>query len=132
RGVIGLLTTSPDGAYVTDSAAAGSAMSTGFKVPNGSISTTADGTPRRTIMEAAKAAGKRIGLVTTAPVYDATPAAFAAHAKSRRDSQPLVDQLLALEPEVLMGGGAEYFLPERVPSGKRTDGKDVVAAFRAK
>ena len=30
--------------------------------------------------------GKRIGLVTTATIYDATPAAFSIHAKSRRDS----------------------------------------------
>jgi alkaline phosphatase len=82
-------------------------------------------------MQAAKAAGKRIGLVTTATVYDATPAAFALHAKSRRDSQALVDQLLALEPDVLMGGGREYFLPEQA-GGKRKDGKDIIAAFRAR
>ena len=83
-------------------------------------------------MEAAKAAGKRIGQVTTATVYDATPVAFAVHSKSRRDSQSLVDQLLALEPDVLMGGGAEYFLPEGAHGGKRKDGKDVIAAFRAR
>ena len=62
----------------------------------------------------------------------ATPAAFSLHAKSRRDSQALVDQFLALEPDVLMGGGADYFLPEGVPRGKRKDGKDVIAAFRTK
>jgi alkaline phosphatase len=83
-------------------------------------------------MEAAKAAGKRIGLVTTAAVYDATPAAFALHARTRRDSQALVDQLLALEPDVLMGGGADYFLPDSAPGGKRKDGRDVIAAFRAR
>ena len=132
QGTLGLLTTSPHGAYVTDSAAAASAMSTGVKVANGSISVTPDGTSPSTVMEAAKAAGKRIGLVTTATVYDATPAAFAVHAKSRRDSQALVDQLLALEPDVLMGGGREYFLPEQAAGGKRKDGKDVIAAFRAR
>jgi alkaline phosphatase len=132
QGVMGLLTTSPHGAYVTDSAAAASAMSTGVRVANGSISMTPDGASPATVMEAAKAAGKRIGLVTTATVYDATPAAFALHAKSRRDSQVLVDQLLALEPDVLMGGGSEYFLPEQVAGGKRKDGKDIIAAFRAK
>ena len=132
QGTMGLLTTSPHGAYVTDSAAAASAMSTGLKVANGSISITPDGRSPSTVMEAAKATGKRIGLVTTATVYDATPAAFAVHAKSRRDSQALVDQLLALEPDVLMGGGREYFLPEPVAGGKRKDGKDIIAAFRAK
>ena len=132
QGTLGLVTTSPHDSYVTDSAAAASAMSTGVKVVNGSVSVAPDGSSPRTVMEAAKAAGKRIGLVTTATVYDATPAAFAVHAKSRRDSQALVDQLLALDPDVLMGGGADYFLPKGVPGGKRTDGKDVTAAFRAK
>jgi len=132
QGVMGLLTTSPHGPYVTDSAAAASAMSTGFKVANGSISITPDGMSPPTVMQAAKAAGKRIGLVTTATVYDATPAAFALHSKSRRDSQALVDQLLALEPDVLMGGGRDYFLPDSVAGGKRKDGKDIIAAFRAR
>jgi alkaline phosphatase len=131
-GALGLLVTSPHDGYVTDSAAAASALATGFKVANGAVSITPDGKSPRTVMEAAKTAGKRIGLVTTATVYDATPAAFALHAKSRRDSQALVDQLLALEPDVLMGGGADYFRPEGSPGGKRKDGKDVVAAFRAK
>src|SRR5262245_17934173 len=132
QGAMGLLVTSPHGAYVTDSAAAASAMSTGFKVVNGAVSITPDGRSPRTVMEAAKSAGKRVGLVTTAAVHDATPAAFALHAKSRRDSQALVDQLLALEPDVLLGGGAEFFLPVGTSGGKRKDGKDVIAAFRAK
>lgn len=86
QGTLGLLSTQPHGPYVTDSAAAASAMSTGFKVENGAVSITPDGRPQKTLMQAAKAAGKRIGLVTTATVYDATPAAFAVNAKSRRDS----------------------------------------------
>lgn len=131
-GSLGLLSTQPYGVYVTDSAAAASAMSTGHKVVNGAVSITPDGKPQKTLMQAAKAAGKRIGLVTTATVYDATPAAFAVNAKSRRDSQVLVDLLFALEPDVLLGGGAEYFLPAGAAGGKRKDGKDIIAAFRAK
>jgi len=132
HGSLGLLSTHPHGAYVTDSAAAASAMSTGHKVANGAVSITPDGKRQRTVMQAAKAAGKRIGLVTTATVYDATPAAFAVSANSRRDYQALVDGLLAFEPDVLLGGGADFFLPKGQPGGKRTDGKDVIAAFRAK
>jgi alkaline phosphatase len=131
-GTLGLIATSPHDAYVVDSAAAASAMSTGLKVENGSVSVTPDGKSVRTAMQVAKTAGKRIGLVTTATVYDATPAAFSINARSRRDSQALVDQLLALEPEVLMGGGADYFIPEGTPGGKRKDGRDIIAAFRGK
>ena len=42
------------------------------------------------------------------------------------------DQYLQLEPDVLLGGGADYFLPAKVGGGKRKDGADVIAAFRAK
>jgi alkaline phosphatase len=68
-GSLGLLNTSPSGPYVTDSAAAASAMSTGRKVANGAVSVTPDGKPLPTVMGIAKSSGKRIGLVTTAAVY---------------------------------------------------------------
>jgi alkaline phosphatase len=131
EGVLGILTTSAANAYVTDSAAAATAMATGVKAPLGVLSTTAAGEPLPTVMGVAKAAGKRIGLVTTAALYDATPAAFSVHARSRGEYQSIVAQYLALEPEVLMGGGADYFLPTGA-GGKRTDGRDLIAAFRAK
>ncbi len=132
EGSLGLASTYSSDAYVTDSAAAGSAMSTGHKVKNGAVAVTPDGKAVRTVMEAARANGKRIGLVTTARVYDATPTAFSIHAASRAESQALVDQYLVLEPDVLMGGGADYFLPAGVPGGSRNDGRDLIAAFRGK
>lgn len=132
EGVSGMLSTSPADAYVTDSAAAASAMSTGFKVNNGAISITPDGRPQRTLMQSAKSAGKRIGMVTTAQIYDATPAAFSVNAPSRRDYQAIVDRFAELEPDVLMGGGADFFVPQGQPGGKRKDGKDVIAQFRGK
>jgi alkaline phosphatase len=131
-GAFGTLSTNPRDAFVTDSAAAASAMSTGVKVDNFAVSMTPDGKPHRTIMEAAKAAGKKIGLVTTAEIYDASPAAFSVHAKNRREAQSIVDQYLAMEPDVLIGGGRDYFLPKSVLGGKRNDGKDVIAAFAQK
>ena len=131
-GVLGLLSTASHDSMVTDSAAAGSAMSTGVKVNNGSIAMAPDGSPRRTVMQAAKAAGKRIGLVTTAEIHDATPAAFAVNAKNRRDGQSIVDQYLVMEPDVLIGGGRDFFLPKGTPGGKRADGRDIVAAFAQK
>ena len=132
KGTLGLLTTDSADSIVTDSAAAASAMSTGQKTNNGMAGVTPDGKPVRTVMEAARARGKRIGLVTTATVHDASPTAFSVHAKSRRESQSIVDQYYALEPDVLMGGGRDYFLPKGTGGGKRTDGRDVIAAFGAK
>jgi len=132
EGALGLLSTAPSDAYIVDSAASASAMSTGHKVNNFVVAVTPDGRAVPTLMEVAKAHGKRTGLVTTATVYDATPAAFSLHATTRGDSQGLVDQYLALEPYVLMGGGADFFLPVGAPGGKRKDGKDIIQAFRTK
>lgn len=133
KGSLGLLITSPANAYITDSAAAASAMSIGAKVNNGAIAVTPDGNASRpTLMETARARGKRIGLVSTATIYDASPAAFSVHAKVRSDSQAIVDQYLNLEPDVLMGGGRDFFLPAGKDGGNRRDGRDMVAAFRAK
>ena len=131
-GHFGLMTSHPANAYITDSAAAASAMSTGFKVNNGAISITPDGQRPATLAQVAKAQGKRIGLITTATVYDASPAAFSVHSQSRRDSENIVSQYLALEPDLLMGGGAEYFLPKGVEGGKRLDGKNMIQLFASK
>lgn len=131
-GYFGLMTSHPANAYITDSAAAASAMSTGFKVNNGSISITPDGQRPATLAQVAKAQGKRIGLITTATVYDASPAAFSVHSQSRRDSESIVNQYFALEPDLLLGGGAEYFLPKSVDGGKRLDGKNMIEQFASK
>jgi alkaline phosphatase len=120
QGTMGFLTTHPYEAFATDSAATATAMSTGVKATVGAIGVGPDGKPVRTAAEVAKAQGRRIGLLTTAEVYDASPAAFSVHAKSRRDSASIVSQYLALEPDVLMGGGADQF-----PA-------PVLAAFQAK
>ena len=132
EGNVGLLAVHSADSFVTDSAAAATALSTGYKTTNGMAGVTPDGKAVRTVMEAAKASGKRIGLITTAAVHDASPTAFAVHAASRRDGQSIIDQYLALEPDVLMGGGRDFFLPKGKGGGKRTDGRDMLAAFAAK
>jgi alkaline phosphatase len=132
KGQFQLMKTESANYYVTDSAAAASAMSIGYKVNNGAISITPDGKSPPTLLERAKVSGKRIGLITTAPIYDASPAAFSVHAKSRRDSESIVSQYLDLAPEVLMGGGLNYFLPSTQPGSKRKDDKNVIQDFKSK
>ncbi|HSQ05990.1 MAG TPA: alkaline phosphatase, partial [Burkholderiales bacterium] len=79
QGTLGLMSTYPANAMVTDSAAAASAMSTGHKTNNDMAGVTPDGKAVQSLMEAAKGSSRRIGIVTTATVYDASPAGFAAH-----------------------------------------------------
>ena len=132
RGSIGFLTTHSHEAFATDSAATASAMSTGVKTTVGAIGVGPDGRPERTAVEVAKAQGKRIGLVTTAEIYDASPAAFSVHTRDRANYADIVDQYLALEPDVMLGGGSDQFLPEGTRGGKRKDRRDVLSAFVGK
>jgi alkaline phosphatase len=132
KGNYQLMKTESANYFVTDSAAAASAMSIGYKVNNGAISVTPDGSSPPTLMRRAKDYGKRIGLISTAPIYDASPAAFSVHAKSRRDNESIVNQYLELQPDVLLGGGYDYFLPNTEPGGKRQDGKNMIKAFQDK
>jgi alkaline phosphatase len=59
--------------------------------------------------------GTSLGLVTTADVFDATPAANAVHTASRGMGTGIVDQYLddrhLTGLKVLMGGGRKWFLP---------------------
>lgn len=59
--------------------------------------------------------GKALGIVTTADVFDATPAAMAVHTANRGAGSGIVDQYLddrgRTGLHVLMGGGRKWFLP---------------------
>ena len=59
--------------------------------------------------------GKALGIVTTADVFDATPAANAVHTSARGNGTGIVDQFLDDRDltglTVLMGGGRKWFLP---------------------
>lgn len=99
--------TSSADSTITDSAAAATAMATGYKVNNGVISVArpGDGRELQTVLEQASAAGKATGLVTTTYISHATPAAFAAHEPSRGNyGQIAQDYLGQTRPNVLFGG----------------------------
>ena len=128
--VTGLVATDPAGGLVTKSDAAATALAAGVKTAIGRLGTAPDGRPLPTILEAARAAGMPAGLVTSAAIYDATPAAFVAHVDRRRDYRAVVEQLAGSGVELLAGGGVEWFLPEPA-GGVRDDGRDLLAEARA-
>ena len=72
--------------------------------------------------------GKALGLVTTADVFDATPAANAVHTSSRGSGTGIVDQYLDDRKltglTVLMGGGRKWFVPASTPGSARGDKTD--------
>lgn len=105
--IIGTSKTYSANSSVTDSAAGGTAIATGYKTNNGVVSVTpgSKGKPVATLLEAGKLAGKSTGIVTTKYWFDATPASFASHATSRTDYNEISSQMLNQHPDVLLGGG---------------------------
>ncbi|MBC7436859.1 MAG: alkaline phosphatase [Bdellovibrionales bacterium] len=72
--------------------------------------------------------GKALGIVTTADVFDATPAGNAVHTSNRGAGTGIVDQYLddrgLTGLSVLMGGGRKWFLPGSTPGSARGDRTD--------
>lgn len=90
---------------ITDSAAGGTALSSGYKTNNGFVGITPNKTPRANILEAAKSVGKAVGIVSTAEWPHATPASYTAHAESREDYYNIYKQIENKELDVVLGAG---------------------------
>jgi alkaline phosphatase len=146
-------------AQVTDSAPSMSAYMTGVKTNNEVIAMTPDtkaieptkdltgncgannGKAARTLLEIAKERGMGTGVVTTTRVTHATPAATYSHVCHRDAENDIAAQLVpggagynaALRDgvDVVLGGGSQFFVPKD-GGGKRVDGRNLVAEFKAK
>jgi alkaline phosphatase len=82
--------------------------------------------PKESIFDIARARGKSVGVVTTTHVTDATPAAFLSHVPTRKMETEIAAQQLAKTPDVILGGGAKFFGPERA------DGRNLLADYCAR
>ena len=102
---------------VTDSAASGTSMMSGYKTYNASINVLVDGSQVVPIGRSLQAAdGFKVGLVTSVPVTHATPACAYANNVTRKDYQDIGRDLIGLPSsahrgkplqgvDVLLGGG---------------------------
>ena len=90
---------------VTDSAAAATAIACGEKTRNGAVGLDAQGRRLVSVAEAARDAGKAVGIVTTVTINHATPAGFYGHRTSRGDGYGLGLDLLASGFDYFAGGG---------------------------
>jgi alkaline phosphatase len=105
---------------VTDSAAAASAWATGEKTYNGAVSVDLEGNPLAVLGAEAKQSGRATGLVTTAQVTDATPAAFFSATADRGDQDDIARQYVEVtKPDVVLGGGEDWWLPAGSPGAYR-------------
>jgi len=119
----GMVMTSSLDAIVTDSSPGMSNYVTGNKAANNQEGVFPDDTadafdnPRVEYLSEYlhRTQGKALGIVTTADVFDATPAANAVHTSNRGNGTGIVDQFLddrgLTGLSVLLGGGRKWFLP---------------------
>jgi alkaline phosphatase len=118
----------------TDSAAAATALATGYKTANGCLGITAtrraglvvgDTTIRTNIMERAEARRKSTGVVTSVPISHATPAGYLVHAAERGDYTDIARQMFASAADVIIGCGHPEATNEPPPkSAAPTYGSD--------
>ena len=85
----------------TDSAAAATALSTGYKTKNGMIGKDKNGDNLKIMGELVLEKGKQLMVMSNYSIYDATPAAFTAHATDRELSTTIQEQQAALGALVL-------------------------------
>ena len=129
EGAIGVMTTHAADSLSTDSAAAATAMANGCKANIGGLGICADGTIPTSAMDLAKQRGMNLAVITTATIYDSSPAAFLCHVPNRRDYPAILNRYLEMGPMVLMGGGKDQFVRKDPPNNPGPDKTDMFAAF---
>jgi alkaline phosphatase len=91
--------------------------------------------PGQSIARQAQAAGKAIGFVNSSTVTEPGTGAFLASTSDRDNHADIAAQMLDARPQVIMGGGEQWFLPRGVMGihgpGGRADGRDLIAEARA-
>ena len=147
-----LVRTYSTNAQVPDSANTATAMVTGVKTRNGALSVRGDqfldvcdgsATPPATLVELAEDRGMATGIISTARITHATPAATFAHSASRQweldtvlpeeavaaGCEDIASQLLSFDRgdglDIVLGGGRQAFLPEEA-GGRRGDGRNLM------
>ncbi len=122
---IGFSKTQSSNNYITDSAAGGTALSSGQKTYNGAIGVNADSIPIQTILEMAEEKGLATGLVSTSAITHATPASYIAHQKSRASYEQIAADFMKTDIDVFIGGGYKHF-------SQRADKRDLILELQQK
>lgn len=136
---LAVITTSGYDSIVTDSANSASAYATGHKsvvnamgVYENCTKDPLDDPKVENIIELVKRTrGMATGIVSTANITDATPAAMLTHTRRRAEQNYIAADMLteSHRPDVIMGGGSRHFLPQETAGSKRKDNTDVIKGF---
>jgi alkaline phosphatase len=121
--VSGLQKTFSSDNYITDSAAAGTAMASGKKTKNGVIGLDSQGNPAKSILDIAEEHGLATGMVAVTTITDATPASFVAHDASRSNAENIAKDFLNTGIDLFIGGGYDFF-------AKRSDKLNLIDSLK--
>ena len=103
-------------AFITDSAASGTAIACGEKTLNGVIGMDKSRTRKlESIAKVAKKSGRKVGIVTSITINHATPAAFYANNPSRSNYYNIALDLVNSDFDYFGGGGAAAHNNEKAP-----------------
>ncbi|MBR5982091.1 MAG: alkaline phosphatase [Bacteroidales bacterium] len=109
---------------ITDSGAAGSAIACGQKFNVGEISYSESGNQPKSIAKIAKEKGLKVGIISTAPMNHATPAAFYANQQTRKNYYQIGLQLPESNFDFFGGGG---LLKQ---TGNKKEEKDLMTLYQ--
>jgi alkaline phosphatase len=116
----GFATTFSANSGITDSSAAGTALATGHKTNNGTVSLDpVTKAPMPSVASKAKAKGMKVGITTSVSMNDATPAVFYAHQKDRGMGYEIALDAIQSHFDFFAGGG--FFNPEKKSDGTKAD-----------
>ncbi len=144
--LVGALKTYISDSVVADSAPAATAFATGVRTSDKFISVGPKEStippvarppqelqyrPLATVLEGARLLGKSTGIVATAKVSHATPAAYMAHAPSRTMENDIMEQAVYQNIDVVFGGGRSQLIAKEA-KGQRKDREDLLAVLQGK
>ena len=123
--VSGLVKTNSKSHKITDSAAGGTAIATGYKTNNGMIGMNSDSIPAESILEILSDKGMKTGLIATSYITHATPAAFVAKNINRNNYEEIASDFANCEKvDLLIGGGRNHF-------NKRSDSTNLIEKMQS-
>ena len=102
---VGLIKTHSFDNLDTDSAAAGTAMSSGVKTYNRVVGMDENFNPVKSILEICRDRGYMTAIIATSTIVHATPAAYYSKVKSRYEYEEIASQLSKSNINFFVGGG---------------------------
>lgn len=109
---IGFSITNAADAYITDSAAGGTAFATGQKTDDRAVGVDTAGKPLKSLAVYSAEAGKKTADIVVCELTDATPAVFYAHQTERGNAKAVANDIVSSPIDIFLGSSYADFTPK--------------------